>query len=172
WALVKMVGGKSVELEVAFGHFHLRASDRSVILLASGTGFAPIKSMIETAIHADNRRPMHLYWGARKRADIYLADLPALWARRLQWFSFTPVLSDPDASWRGRTGLVHNAVREDHASLANADVYACGNPLMVSAAQQTFVKHHGLADAHYFADAFVASGPSTSDELQPLPARS
>jgi NAD(P)H-flavin reductase/ferredoxin len=169
--LSKLSVGDSVQVEAPYGDFYLRASARTAILLASGTGFAPIKSMIETAIDADNRRPMHLYWGARKRADIYLADLPAKW-QRLPWFSFTPVLSDPDASWRGRTGLVHNAVREDHADLTNADVYACGNPLMVSASQEAFVRHHGLTVPHFFADAFVASGPSTSDELQPLPARS
>jgi NAD(P)H-flavin reductase/ferredoxin len=170
--LSKLSVGDALQVEIPYGDFYLRAADRPVILLASGTGFAPIKSIIETSIHAGNRRPMHLYWGARSPGDIYLADLPARWAQRLSWFSFTPVLSEPPGSWSGRTGLVHNAVREDHAVLASADVYACGNPLMVSAAQQAFIQHHGLPEAQFFADAFVASGPSTSDELQPLPAQS
>jgi NAD(P)H-flavin reductase len=144
----------------------LRATTRPIILLASSTGFAPIKSIIETAILAGNRRPMHLYWGARKRDDIYLAELPARWAQRLPWFSFTSVLSEPHLSWTGRTGLVHNAVREDHTDLSAIEVYACGNPMMVSAAQREFTAGHGLPEAHFFADAFVESGPAAFDESQ------
>jgi len=170
--LSKLSVGDTLQVELPYGDFYLRASDRPVIMLASGTGFAPIKAMVETAIHAGHHRPMHLYWGARRHKDIYLADLTARWAQRLPWFSFTPVLSEPGASWCGRTGLVHNAVREDHASLADTEVYACGNPMMVSAAQQAFTASHGLPEAQFFADAFVASGPSSSDELEPLPARS
>ena len=170
--LSKLSVGDPLQVEVPYGDFYLRATERPVILLASGTGFAPIKSIIETSIHAGNRRPMHLYWGARRLEDIYLADLPARWAQRLAWFSFTPVLSEPPSHWRGRTGLVHDAVREDQADLARADVYACGNPLMVSAAQQAFSKDHGLPEAQFFADAFVDSGPSLPNELQPLPAQS
>jgi len=145
---------------------YLRTTTRPIILLASGTGFAPIKSIIETAILAGNHRPMHLYWGARKREDIYFADLPARWAQRLPWFSFTSVLSEPPQSWTGRTGLVHNAVQEDHTDLSAFDVYACGNPMMVSAAQREFTASHGLPEAHFFADAFVASGSGAFDELQ------
>jgi NAD(P)H-flavin reductase/ferredoxin len=165
--LSKLSLGDALQVELPNGDFYLRASDRPVILLASGTGFAPIKSIIETAIHAANRRPMHLYWGARTFEDIYLADLPARWAARLPWFSFTPVLSEPSSFWAGRTGLVHDAVREDRNDLSDTDVYACGNPLMVSAAQMHFTTGHGLLDAQFFADAFVESGPSASADLQP-----
>jgi NAD(P)H-flavin reductase/ferredoxin len=165
--LSKLSAGDPLQVELPYGDFYLRASERSVILLASGTGFAPIKSIIETAIHAGNRRPMHLYWGARTREDMYLAELPARWAARLPWFSFTPVLSEPSSSWTGRTGLVHDAVREDRNDLSGADVYACGNPLMVSAAQKHFTAGHGLPDAQFFADAFVESGSSASIDLQP-----
>jgi NAD(P)H-flavin reductase/ferredoxin len=170
--LSKLSVGDALQVETPYGDFYLRAADRPVILLASGTGFAPIKSIIETSIHAGNRRPMHLYWGARKREDIYLEDLPVRWAQRWPWFSFTPVLSEPPASWRGRTGLVHNAVRQDQPDLAHTDVYACGNPLTVSAAQQAFTEGHGLPEAQFFADAFVESGPSAPSELQPLPVQS
>jgi NAD(P)H-flavin reductase/ferredoxin len=165
--LSKLSLGDALQVELPNGDFYLRASDRPVILLASGTGFAPIKSIIETAIHAGNRRPMHLYWGARTLEDIYLADLPARWAARLPWFSFTPVLSEPSSFWAGRTGLVHDAVREDRNDLSDTDVYACGNPLMVSSAQMHFTTGHGLLDAQFFADAFVESGPSASADLQP-----
>lgn len=167
--LSKLSVGDPLQVEVPFGDFYLRASARPTVFLASGTGFAPIKSIIETAVHAGNRRPMHLYWGARRHEDIYLAELPARWAARLPWFSFTPVLSEPPSSWTGRTGLVHNAVREDRKDLAETDVYACGNPLMVTAAQRDFTSDHGLPDAQFFADAFVESGPSFND-LQAAPA--
>jgi CDP-4-dehydro-6-deoxyglucose reductase/3-phenylpropionate/trans-cinnamate dioxygenase ferredoxin reductase subunit len=170
--LPKMSVGDPVRIEVPFGNFYLRDSNRSVILVASGTGFAPIKSIVESAIQRGGQRPMHLYWGARTREDIYLEELPAKWSKRLPWFSFTPVLSDPSSSWTGRTGLVHNAVREDHCDLSAADVYACGNPSMVDAAQRDFTESHRLPDAQFFADAFVQSGLSTSNDLQPVAARS
>jgi NAD(P)H-flavin reductase/ferredoxin len=170
--LSKLSVGNPLQIELPYGDFYLRASERPVILLASGTGFAPIKSIVETSIHAGLRRPMQLYWGARQHEDIYLAELPAKWAQHLPWFSFTPVLSKPPLSWTGRTGLVHDAVREDHKDLSGADVYACGNPLMVGAAQHQFTGSHGLPDAQFFADAFVESGPSASSDLQPVPAQS
>jgi CDP-4-dehydro-6-deoxyglucose reductase/3-phenylpropionate/trans-cinnamate dioxygenase ferredoxin reductase subunit len=170
--LSKLSAGDPLQVELPYGDFYLRTSDRPVILLANGTGFAPIKSIIETSIHAGYHRQMHLYWGARKREDIYLAELPARWARRLPWFSFTPVLSEPTSSWAGRTGLVHDAVREDHRDLSQSDVYACGNPLMVSTAQADFTGDHGLPEAQFFADAFVESGPSVSHDLQPASAPS
>jgi CDP-4-dehydro-6-deoxyglucose reductase/3-phenylpropionate/trans-cinnamate dioxygenase ferredoxin reductase subunit len=170
--LSKLSVGNLLQIELPYGDFYLRASERPVILLASGTGFAPIKSIIETAIHAGNRRSMHLYWGARRLEDIYLPELPARWAARLPWFSFTPVLSEPSSSWTSRTGLVHDAVREDRPDLSGAEVYACGNPLMVSAAQTHFTAGHGLPDAQFFADAFVESGPSASLCLQPVAAPS
>ena len=166
--LSKLSVGDTLQVELPYGDFHLRASERPVILLASGTGFSPIKSIIETAIQAGNRRPMQLYWGARTRDDMYLAELPAKWAARHPWFSFTPVLSGPSPAWTGRTGLVHDAVREDHRRLADADVYACGNPLMVRAAQHDFTSGHGLPEAQFFADAFVESGPSVSHDLKPV----
>jgi NAD(P)H-flavin reductase len=166
--LARVSAGDPLQIEIPFGDFYLRASERPVILLASGTGFAPIKSIISTAIHTGNQRPMHLYWGARKREDMYLAELPERWTQRWPWFSFTPVLSEPPSSWCGRTGLVHNAILEDHATLARSDVYACGNPLMVAAAQDSFIGGHGLPDAQFFADAFVESVPSASIDPQPV----
>lgn len=170
--LPQLAVGDRLEVEVPFGDFFLRDSARPVILLASGTGFAPIKSIIQTAIHKGEQRPMHLYWGARRREDIYLWELPAKWASRLPWFSFTPVLSEPSASWSGRTGLVHDAVQQDHAGLSGMDVYACGNPLMVFGAQRDFTERHGLPEAQFFADAFVEASATTPADLHPIEASS
>ena len=164
--LARLEVGDQLRVEVPFGDFFLRASGRPVLLLASGTGFAPIKSIVETAIRARTDRPMHLYWGARQREDIYLEELPAKWAERFPWFEFTPVLSEPSASWNGRTGLVHDAVREDQAELTATDVYACGNPLMVNAAQREFTGSHGLPVAQFFADAFIEANATSPADLQ------
>jgi NAD(P)H-flavin reductase/ferredoxin len=169
-ALSRLSVGDPLQVEIPYGDFHLRPSSRPVILLASGTGFAPIKSMVETAIQSGHQRQMHLYWSARRREDIYLFDLPAFWQKRLPWFTFTPVLSEPARSWPGRTGLVHNSVGEDQRNLAGCEVYACGNPLMVEAAQRDFTAGHGLPDGQFFADAFVESGPSvlTDNQLESI----
>jgi NAD(P)H-flavin reductase/ferredoxin len=164
--------GDAMQIEVPFGDFFLRKSERPVILLASGTGFAPIKSIVETAIRSGSNRPMHLYWGARTREDIYLEDLPMKWSSRVSWFSFTPVLSEPSRAWTGRTGLVHDAIREDRGDLSAIDVYACGNPLMVSTAQRDFTENHGLPDAQFFADAFIESGASVPSDLQDIAVQS
>jgi NAD(P)H-flavin reductase/ferredoxin len=169
--LSKLSIGDPLQIEAPYGQFYLRASVRPIVLLASGTGFAPIKSIIETSVHVGHSRPMHLYWGARRREDLYLAELPARWAQRLPWFSFTPVLSEPPPSWTGRTGLVHNVVREDFKDLSGTEVYACGNPLMVTAAQREFAASHGLPDEQFFADAFVESGPSAPNDLPPVRAQ-
>lgn len=151
--------GDKLDLDLPFGDFFIRQdSQRQIILLATGTGFAPIKSMIEDALKRGNERPMRLYWGARRRSDLYLLDLPKKWAERASWFSFIPVLSEPEGEWQGRSGLVHQAVLDDYADLSGIDVYACGNPVMIAAAQAAFVGERGLPASRFYSDAFVQSG--------------
>jgi len=140
-----------------FGSFFLREeSTKPMILLAGGTGFAPIKALVEHAIHTRMTRPMAIYWGARNRAGLYLPDLPADWAAAHGHIRYIPVLSDatPLDAWQGRSGLVHCAVLEDHADLAAHQVYACGAPAMIDAARAEFVAH-GLPPEEFFADAFT-----------------
>ncbi|MGH6714185.1 MAG: 2Fe-2S iron-sulfur cluster-binding protein [Bradyrhizobium sp.] len=150
--------GSRLRVELPFGDFYLRsASELPVVLLASGTGFAPIKSIVENTIRQGSTRPMSLYWGARKRDDIYLHDLPAKWQAKFPWFSFIPVLSEAARDWSGRTGLVHRAVLEDFTDLSCVEVYACGNPLMIAAAQSQFSEGHGLPEDRFYSDAFVDS---------------
>ncbi|MDO8396515.1 MAG: FAD-binding oxidoreductase [Bradyrhizobium sp.] len=134
-----LAAGSRLRVELPFGDFYLRsASELPVVLLASGTGFAPIKSIVENAIRQGSTRPMSLYWGARTGDDIYLHDLPAKWQGKFPWFSFIPVLSEAASDWSGRTGLVHRSVLEDFTDLSCVEVYACGNPLMIAAAQGQF----------------------------------
>jgi NAD(P)H-flavin reductase/ferredoxin len=151
--------GDKLDLELPYGDFFLRDGLQSpIILVATGTGFAPIKSIVEDALKRGNQRPMKLYWGARKHEDLYLADLPQKWSERAPWFSFVPVLSEPDGAWPGRAGLVHQAVMADHPNLSSVEVYACGNPLMIAAARYGFIHECGLPEQRFYSDAFVQSG--------------
>ncbi len=142
------------------GSFNLREeSDKPMVLLAGGTGFAPIKSLIEHAFHENCRRPMALYWGARARIDLYRNDLPERWAAERAGFSYVPVLSEPTAedAWDGRTGLVHQAVMADLPDLSGHEVYACGAPAMIDAARRDFTSCCGLPEEAFFSDAFTFS---------------
>jgi NAD(P)H-flavin reductase len=134
-----------------------------IILLGTGTGFAPLKSMVEDKIARRDWRPVHLYWGGRRPEDLYLADLARHWAARHPWFRFTPVVSQPPGSWTGVTGWVQDAVLADHPSLREHHVYACGSEAMTVSARDTLTARGGLPDERFHADAFVASA-------NPLPA--
>lgn len=145
-----------VRIEGPLGSFFLRSEiPKPIIFIASGTGFAPIKAIIESMYANNDTRPVSLYWGGRSQQDLYLYDLAANWQQQLQNFKFIPVISDNISNWHGRTGLVHQAVLEDHQDLSTYQVYACGNPLMVDAARREFTKARGLPLDHFFADAFT-----------------
>lgn len=132
-------------------------SDRPIVFLASGTGFAPIKAILEYAFSEDVERPMTLYWGGRRPADIYMRELVEGWTKEHPQFEFVPVVSDalPGDGWNGRVGFVHRAVMEDFPDLSAHQVYACGNPNMVIAARDEFVRLNGLPQDEFFADPFV-----------------
>ena len=141
------------------GSFFLREdSDKPMVLLASGTGFAPIKAIIEHAVHLKLTRPMHLYWGGRRPQDLYLHTLCEEWARTLPNFRYTPVVSDalPEDGWQGRSGFVHRAVMADLPDLSGFQVYACGAPVMVESAQSEFVAQCTLPEEEFFADSFTS----------------
>jgi NAD(P)H-flavin reductase len=157
--LASLQKGDKLRVEIPFGEFYLRTgTEKPIICLATGTGCAPIKSIIEDLIVRGNSRRVSLYWGARRRQDLYLASLPEKWMKRAPWLTFTPVLSEPDADWRGATGLVHEAVLRDIPDLSGWQVYACGNPVMIRSAERDFASLAGLPDGQFFADPFVASG--------------
>jgi CDP-4-dehydro-6-deoxyglucose reductase len=148
-----------LRFEGPHGGFYLRDAaaelPRPMILLAGGTGFAPIKAIVEHMIAHGIVRPMTLYWGARDRAGLYLNDLPQRWAVQHPHIRYTPVLSEPAPgdAWAGRSGLVHRAVLEDVADLSGHDVYACGAPAMIDAARSDFTAR-GLPLERFFADVF------------------
>jgi CDP-4-dehydro-6-deoxyglucose reductase len=149
--------GRTLRVELPFGEFCLQDdATKPAVLLATGTGFAPLKSIVEDALKRRLERPLYLYWGARRLEDLYLAELARKWHASGK-LSFVPVLSEPHAHWSGRSGFVHETVLEDFGSLAGLQVYACGNPAMTTAAHEAFVKA-GLPDEDFFSDAFVHTG--------------
>jgi NAD(P)H-flavin reductase/ferredoxin len=156
--------GDQIEVSIPYGDFYLREEhDTPILLLASGTGFAPIKSIVEDAIKRKLNRSMVLYWGARRPEDLYRMELPRKWETQLPWFRFVPVLSEagPADGWEGRTGFVHQAAMDDIASLAQYEVYACGAPAMINAARQGFVHERQLNRDAFYCDAFVPSAAAT-----------
>ncbi len=159
--------GDQIEVSVPYGDFFVREAEgesRPIVLLASGTGFAPIKSIVEDAIKAKRTRSMVLYWGARHAQDLYRLELARKWEAQLPWFRFVPVLSEAQAGdgWDGRTGFVHEAVMADFPSLTGHEVYACGAPAMINAARKEFVQQRQLEPNAFYCDAFVPTTPSAA----------
>jgi CDP-4-dehydro-6-deoxyglucose reductase len=148
-----------LRMEGPYGSFYLREdSSKPIILLASGTGFAPIKALIGQLEHKAITRPAVLYWGCRSKADLYQHEWAEAAAARLPNLRYVPVLSEakPEDNWTGRTGFVHQAVMADHPDLSAHQVYACGAPLMVEAAQRDFTAQCGLPADEFYADSFTS----------------
>jgi CDP-4-dehydro-6-deoxyglucose reductase len=149
-----------LRFEGPMGTFFLREdSSKPMILLASGTGFAPLKALIEQAVHNKSERKMTLYWGGRRPQDLYMDALCRKWAAELPNFTYVPVVSNAAAedNWQGRSGFVHRAVIEDHPDLSGHQVYACGAPIVVESAQRDFIAQCNLPEAEFFADAFTSA---------------
>ena len=156
-----------LRFEGPLGTFHLRPpSGKPAVMVASGTGFAPIKAMCEAVfrrgVSAD--QPLTLYWGCRRRIDLYHLALAEQWAAEQAGFRFIPVLSEPgDAcDWSGRTGLVHEAVMADHPDMRSIEIYACGAPVMIEAARHDFTARCGLPAEAFFADSFLSEADRAS----------
>jgi CDP-4-dehydro-6-deoxyglucose reductase len=149
-----------LRFEGPMGTFFLREdSDRPIVFVASGTGFAPIKAIIEHMIHKSMRRPATLYWGGRRPADLYLDGLCRGWTQTLDGFKYVPVVSNalPEDHWSGRTGFVHQAVMQDHPDLSAVQVYACGAPVVIDSARRDFVEQCALPPDEFYADAFTSA---------------
>ena len=154
----KMKERDILRFEGPLGTFFLREeSAKPIVFVASGTGFAPIKAIIEHAFHAGIARPMTLYWGGRRPKDLYMNELALRWVAEHPGFRYAPVISDalPEDAWTGRTGFVHRAVMEDFPDLSAVQVYACGVPVMVDAARRDFIAQCGLPEDEFYADSFT-----------------
>jgi CDP-4-dehydro-6-deoxyglucose reductase len=147
-----------LRFEGPLGTFFLREeSDKPIVLLASGTGFAPVKALVEHLMHLKSHRPVRLYWGGRRPQDLYMDELCQAWTTTMPDFQYVPVISDalPEDGWTGRTGYVHAAVMQDIPDMSGWQVYACGAPVMVDAARSEYVAQCGLPAEEFFADAFT-----------------
>jgi CDP-4-dehydro-6-deoxyglucose reductase len=148
-----------LRIEGPFGSFFLREdSDKPIVLLASGTGFAPIKAIIEHMQLKNIERPTVLYWGCRSKSDLYMHDWAQQAAASMPSLRYVPVLSEaqPGDAWTGRTGFVHRAVMEDLSDMSGHQVYACGAPVMCEAAHRDFTSRCGLPDEEFYADSFTS----------------
>jgi CDP-4-dehydro-6-deoxyglucose reductase len=155
-----------LRIEGPLGSFYLRESSRPLILMGGGTGFAPLKGMLEQLMTQGLDQPVHLYWGVRAKADLYMDSVVRTWVSRHPQLTYVPVLSDPqpEDQWEGRTGWVHAAVAADFSDFAGYDVYLSGPPPMVQAAKTAFLAQ-GLPEAQLFYDAFDYS-PDTLKAMQ------
>ncbi|MFZ6848332.1 CDP-6-deoxy-delta-3,4-glucoseen reductase [Undibacterium sp. RuRC25W] len=154
-----------LRFEGPHGSFFLREdSDKPIVLLASGTGFAPIKALVEHLIHTKSTRPVSLYWGGRRPVDLYMDGLCQEWTAQLPGFKYVPVVSNatPEDNWSGRTGFVHQAVITDFPDLSGHQVYACGAPIVVESAQRDFVAQCQLPAEEFFADSFTSEADLAS----------
>jgi len=144
-----------LRIEGPLGQFTLHESDRPIIMIAGGTGFAPVKSLIEYSLKNSDKRSIQLYWGARTVADLYLNDMAEQWSKNNEHIQYKPVLSEVDKlnGWAGKTGFVHDAVLKDHADLSAYDIYACGPPPMINAVVESFPAN-GLNRDRLFSDSF------------------
>ena len=156
-----------VRIRGPLGGFFLREqSARTLVFLAGGTGFAPIKSILESVLKEDSSRAMHLYWGVRAKRDLYLDSLAREWQSQYANFHYIPVLSEPDIGddWTARTGFVHQAVLDDFADMSECEVYSSGPPVMIDAAWRTFAER-GLLDEHHHSDAFEFAYETGADTI-------
>ena len=141
------------------GSFFLREdTQKPIIFLASGTGFAPIKSILLHMREKKIDREVYFYWGGRRPKDLYMDTLCQEFASTLPRFHYIPVISDalPEDHWVGRTGFVHHAVMADFPDLSPFQVYACGAPIVIQSAQTDFVEQCGLPEDEFYADSFTS----------------
>jgi len=154
--------------EGPLGSFFLREdTEKPIILLGSGTGFAPLKAMMEHMLHRGMRREVTLYWGGRRPGDLYMNELAEAWARDVPGFRYVPVVSEasPGDGWKGRTGFVHLAVMADFPDLSGHQVYACGTPAMVEAAHRDLTASCRLPEDEFYADSFTSQADLARKDL-------
>lgn len=146
--------GDTLRVEAPLGVFRYRARDyRPLVMVATGTGLAPIKAILQGLMEEGDAPPVSLYWGARHEEDLYLAQEIVQWAERLDEFQFIPVLSRPGPDWQGRSGHVQQAIAADFDDLSEHACYLCGSPQMIRDAKSVLI---GIgADPEYlYSDSF------------------
>lgn len=163
--LAQLRPGDRLDIEAPLGVFSYRSEDyRPLLMIATGTGIAPIRSILQSLMDDPDCPPVRLYWGMRSEADLYLAAEIREWGERLYDFEFVPVLSRPQAAWPGRRGYVQHAVAEDFEDLSEQAIYLCGSPAMIREATALCLARSASID-HLYADSFSFAHQLRLDEL-------
>ena len=144
-----------MRIEGPKGTFFIRQAEAPLIFLAGGTGFAPVKAMVEDLLAQGSQRDIYIYWGMPHSSALY-SDVATSWAKEFKHVHYVPVISSEDSTWQGRVGYVHQAVVDDFMDLSEYHVYACGSNAMIQAAKTAFIAK-GLDEEHFYSDAFVSS---------------
>jgi CDP-4-dehydro-6-deoxyglucose reductase len=166
----KLAAGDNLKVHGPFGNCiwpKALSVSEPIVLLATGTGIAPISALIEAATRSRCANPIWLYWGADNRADYYLLERFEALSRTYRNFQFFPVLNASDPNWDGERGFVQDVAARHHPDLSCAYVYACGAPRMVAAASALLTSQNGLAEDKFFADAFELSSTTAADTTAP-----
>jgi CDP-4-dehydro-6-deoxyglucose reductase len=156
-----------LRIEGPYGSFYLRQEEsKPMVLLASGTGFAPIKALIEEMQFKGVTRPATFYWGGRRPHDLYMDDWVKTKLTEMPNLRYVPVVSDalPEDNWIGRNGFVHQAVLHDVSDLSGHQVYACGAPIVVESAQRDYVRA-GLPVDEFYADTFTSEADKATPSI-------
>lgn len=158
WLFKQAEIGEKLIIEQPTGRFSCNVEKiMPRIFVASGTGFAPIRAILENLFKLKDNQPKWLYWGGRRPQDLYMDKLASNWTKLYPSFRYIPVISEPllEDGWTGREGFVHKAALNDHADMSKVQVYACGVPVMVDACRKDFVEYAGLDPQNFYADSFV-----------------
>ena len=148
--------GDVLRVRAPLGSFTLNEnSDKPLIFIATGTGFAPIKSLLQHLRDTQPSRSVHLYHGARDAAGLYDEAALRELLYQLPNARYTPVLSRADDAWQGARGYITEHVLQDYADLSGYEVYACGSMDMIRGSKQAFVEQRGLPETAFYSDAFT-----------------
>ena len=148
-----------MRIEGPLGSYFLREDNtRPIILMGGGTGFAPLKGMLEHAFYINLDRPIHLFCGVRAKQDLYMDEMVQQWLKLHPNLKYTAVLSEPatEDNWLGETGFVHESVVKHYSDLSGYDVYLSGPPPMVKAGMDLFYEK-GLPETQIYSDSFEYS---------------
>ena len=153
WVFDEMEERAILRLEGPQGTFFIRndKTDRPMVLVGGGTGFAPLKSMIEDLLEHHDTRPLHLFWGVRNQAELYMHEQARLWADQHEHIQYSTALTEPkDDDQASYTGFVHEAVLQKYPDLSAHDIYMSGPPAMIDASRTAFLAHGAVKRRIYF----------------------
>ncbi|MGX9418747.1 NAD(P)H-flavin reductase [Vibrio sp. WJH972] len=148
--------GSTIDIDAPHGDAWLQQDDGSpLLLIAGGTGFSYVRSILDHCLAQNIVRPIYLYWGAKDSCQLYAKEELIVLANQYDNVNFIPVVESPDAEWQGKIGNVLQAVVQDFNSLEGFDIYLAGRFEMAGAARDLFTSTKQARRERIFADAFA-----------------